>query len=73
MDQEPRRTAWDIYFDVVMSLLRGFLFLALAVLVLIMVLNVRHFIEEGAGWQEWLQLLPVVPMAALFILFERGL
>jgi uncharacterized membrane protein len=73
MDQEPQRTAWEIYFDVVMGLMRGFLFLTLAMLVLIVVLNVRHFIEQEAAWQEWLQLLIVLPVAAGVIGFERGL
>lgn len=73
MDQKPQRTAWEIYFDVVMGLMRGFLFLALAILVLIAVLNIRHFIQEEASWQEWLQLLVIVPMAAFMIACERGL
>lgn len=73
MDPEPRRTAWDIYFDVVMGLMRGFLFLALAMLVLIVVLNVRHLIEDGGSLQEWLQLLIVLPVAAGVIGFERVL
>ncbi len=73
MDPEPQRTAWDIYFDVVMGLLRGILFATLAMLVLITVLNIRHFIEEGTGWQEWLQLLIVLPVAAGVIGFERVL
>lgn len=73
MDPEPQRTAWDIYFDVVMGLLRGYLFVVLATLVLIIVLNIRHFIEEGTGWQEWLQLLIVLPVAVGVIGFERVL
>ena len=73
MDPEPQRTAWDIYFDVMMGLLRGFLFVVLATLVLIIVLNIRHFIEEGTGWQEWLQLLIVLPVAVGVIGFERVL
>lgn len=73
MDQKPRRTAWEIYFDVVMGLFRGFLFLALAVLVLITDLNILHFIEDGRTLNEWLQLLLVLPMAAVVIGFERVL
>ena len=63
MDKELQRTAWEIYFDVVMGLLRGFLFVALAMLVLITVLIIHHFIEDGRSLQEWLQLLLVLPAA----------
>jgi hypothetical protein len=73
MDPEPQRTAWDIYFDIVMGLFRGFLFFALAILVLITVLNILHFIEGGKTLNEWLQLLLVLPMAAVVIGFERVL